>query len=707
MQYDALGRRTGLTDGTGTTSVTHDALGRITGITAPDTGSIGYAYNARGQRTGLTYPDGTAIAYSYHADGQMHQVLQGGTPLATYAYDSAGRRDTLTRANGTVTSYAYDNADRLTDLQTSVGLTTTSRFQYSLDRMGQRTAVTETLTTQTRTIAYAYDGLQRLTGATETPGTTYEYRYDLAGNRTEVREDGAPVANLSYNDANQVIGWSYDAAGNLLSDGTTTRSYDALNRLVAHDSTSYTYNGDGVLVSDGTTTYVQDLAAPLSQVLSDGTATYVYGHARLRALGGPWYVGDALGSVRQTLNDAGAVLATTNYDPWGVPTAGTPQPFGFTGELHHQGQVYLRARWYAPGQGRFVSEDPFAGFPEMPYSLHAYQYGYSNPLRWTDPSGRQALEYDFALLSQLWRGLRAAAAGIECSAYDDPWSCEALLRIHQLRADITASARRHHIPEMAMSQQDFAALIAVIVLNERRIGNPSSGTADRSYWSRIHLENTVVGCGCVVSGHALTTATPGQLWNHCTNPDLQNTQLATVGIGNVSLNAARRLWQGEACPNPLLRGSNNENCTPVETNPLQITNSLGWEVNINNPYGPQITCVPGGACANYQHSELGAYQEMANQLLRDSINIEYIAANLESGARRALALDKTVANGIEGPSGSVQPIQLAAWHANGILDDNDVGGVYGEQYSLQRYWGGGLQIFYIDQIPVARQLLYK
>jgi hypothetical protein len=49
--------------------------------------------------------------------------------------------------------------------------------------------------------------------------------------------------------------------------------------------------------------------------------------------------------------------------------------------------VYLRARWYAPGQGRFVSEDPFAGWAELPYSLHAYQYAYSNPVRFTDPTG--------------------------------------------------------------------------------------------------------------------------------------------------------------------------------------------------------------------------------------------------------------------------------------------------------------------------------
>jgi hypothetical protein len=170
---------------------------------------------------------------------------------------------------------------------------------------------------QTHRISYSYDGLNRLTGAAETPGTTYyAYTDDLAGNRTEVRENDALVADLRYNDANQVIGWSYDATGNLLNDGTTTRSYDARNRLVAQDEEGHsmlrssTYNGDGVLVSDGTTTYAQDLAAPLRQVLSDGTATYVYGQEHLTAAAGSgqtWYVGDALGSLRQTRDDAGVV----------------------------------------------------------------------------------------------------------------------------------------------------------------------------------------------------------------------------------------------------------------------------------------------------------------------------------------------------------------------------------------------------------------
>ena len=80
--------------------------------------------------------------------------------------------------------------------------------------------------------------------------------------------------------------------------------------------------------------------------------------------------------------------------------------FGFTGELHHGDQVYLRARWYTPGWGTFPSRDPFAGFPEMPYSLHAYQYAYRNPVLWSDPTG----EVPWLLLLGLLLAGGAAAA---------------------------------------------------------------------------------------------------------------------------------------------------------------------------------------------------------------------------------------------------------------------------------------------------------
>jgi len=248
----------------------------------------------------------------------------------------------------------------------------------------------------TRTITYAYDGLQRLIGATESgfSANVYGYDYDNAGNRTSATVNNVTTTR-SYNAANQVVGWTYDAVGNLTNDGTSTYAYDALSRMTAQGTTTNAYNGDGTLIAQTTggvtTRYTQDLASPLSQILSDGTTTSIYGMERLYGVAGStrtWYASDALGSVRQTLNDSGSVLGAQHYDPWGTPQRATIAPFGFTGELQQGSSVYLRARWYNTSSGAFGSRDSFAGYPEMPYSLMPYAYGYSDPALNRDPSGR-------------------------------------------------------------------------------------------------------------------------------------------------------------------------------------------------------------------------------------------------------------------------------------------------------------------------------
>ena len=87
------------------------------------------------------------------------------------------------------------------------------------------------------------------------------------------------------------------------------------------------------------------------------------------------------------LDGAGAVQSNTQYDPWGTPQTALADSFGFTGELQFGEQVHLRARWYNTNLSTFTSRDPFAGFDTQPYSLHPYQYAYSNPVLLTDPSG--------------------------------------------------------------------------------------------------------------------------------------------------------------------------------------------------------------------------------------------------------------------------------------------------------------------------------
>jgi RHS repeat-associated protein len=147
-----------------------------------------------------------------------------------------------------------------------------------------------------------------------------------------------------------------------------------------------------------TTRSAQDLASPLSQVLQIGTTNYLYGMERLAAQTGSartWYGADALGSVRQALTATRGTRASS-YDSWGNRQQGLAFPFGFTGELHDSdvGLVNLRARWYDTRRGTFLTVDPFAGFAAQPYSQHPYQYAYSNPVRWTDPSGRRVIDLE-------------------------------------------------------------------------------------------------------------------------------------------------------------------------------------------------------------------------------------------------------------------------------------------------------------------------
>jgi YD repeat-containing protein len=74
----------------------------------------------------------------------------------------------------------------------------------------QTTPVTYTTFLQT---GYTYDDVGRLRGETTGADST-TYGYDQAGNRTDVTRNGVTTSR-SYNAANQVVGWTYDAAGNL------------------------------------------------------------------------------------------------------------------------------------------------------------------------------------------------------------------------------------------------------------------------------------------------------------------------------------------------------------------------------------------------------------------------------------------------------------------------------------------------------------
>ncbi|MCP4379003.1 MAG: RHS repeat-associated core domain-containing protein, partial [bacterium] len=68
-------------------------------------------------------------------------------------------------------------------------------------------------------------------------------------------------------------------------------------------------------------------------------------------------------------------------------------PYLYRGEQYDADldAYYLRARYYQPGTGRFLTTEPFGGVPTKPMTQHRYLSGNNDPLSFLDPSGKMSL----------------------------------------------------------------------------------------------------------------------------------------------------------------------------------------------------------------------------------------------------------------------------------------------------------------------------
>lgn len=156
------------------------------------------------------------------------------------------------------------------------------------------------------------------------------------------------------------------------------------------------------------TNYLLDTASGLSQVLADGINTYLYGLGRISqssASSKEYYLGDALGSVRQLVNASGGIVLSRNYEPYGTiygAMGNESTAYGFTNEwTDGTGLINLRARYYAPVSGRFMSTDPWKGNQNQPISYNKWAYAYANPIMFTDPTGNNPAVVLAAVLPSL------------------------------------------------------------------------------------------------------------------------------------------------------------------------------------------------------------------------------------------------------------------------------------------------------------------
>jgi len=132
-----------------------------------------------------------------------------------------------------------------------------------------------------------------------------------------------------------------------------------------------------------------------------------------------YYTQNAHGDVVNLTDKDGAVVKSYTYDAFGIEQSiddSDSNAFRYCGEYFdaETGTVYLRARYYDPTIGRFISRDSFSGENEVPLSLNLYTYCHNNPIIYLDPSGHVAIVDDVLIFTFLV----LAIAYVEISAYN-------------------------------------------------------------------------------------------------------------------------------------------------------------------------------------------------------------------------------------------------------------------------------------------------
>jgi RHS repeat-associated protein len=284
-------------------------------------------------------------------------------------------------------------------------------LEYFYDGVGNVESIIDHIDSQNNS-TMQYDSLDRLTVA-DGPWGARSFAYDSIGNRTSKDINGQDITYTYGTSDNRLGGFSYDANGNVINDGTFTYTYDSENRLIqvtnGTDVITYGYDGDGRRISqtvNGETTifaYGVGLNV-LTEFTGSGVPKFDYIYAGNRNIarinfdgaGVPvskeFYHPDHLGSTIGLTDQETTKVWDRTYLPYGGTFTGT----GTTENTHQYtakeleaatGLYYYGARYHNPSIGRFMSPDPAGADPTDPQSWNRYAYVLNNPIKYIDPDG--------------------------------------------------------------------------------------------------------------------------------------------------------------------------------------------------------------------------------------------------------------------------------------------------------------------------------
>lgn len=398
--------------------------------------SLAYDYDGESRLTSVTDEEGNeVVGYSYDTDGNLAERKVAGSSLTTtYTYDYQNCLTAMKNQTGSAGIISEYGSEYLLNGQ---------KLKEDSDIAGKDGKKSE------KSATYAYDLLGRIKKETKTGSKDISYTYDSNNNRKEMKMGNKTTA-YKYNkndkllrtdtlntdtEEDSVVIYKYDKNGNQLAtvnryeipsdkkDSTyididvtlgdnrlnenVVNHYNALNQLTQtltkNYKVSFTYDAEGLrtskTVNGEKTVFVWDGDQLVLELSESGKVQkrYVRGNDLVYADKGnstekQFYVTDPHGNVVQLTDEGGKVIKTYEYDSFGNEVkldSKDENPFRYCGEYYDKetGEIYLRARYYQPAVGRFLTRDSYTGQEDDALSLHLYTYCGNDGVNAWDPSG--------------------------------------------------------------------------------------------------------------------------------------------------------------------------------------------------------------------------------------------------------------------------------------------------------------------------------
>ena len=242
--------------------LSYDANSNVIQRRLRDGGTIDFTYDNLGRPTSATPSGELAVNYQYDLTGQLTQVQRPGDGMTvTLAYDALGRQLSEAQPFGSA-SYQYDSAGRLTRLTWGDGFYVT----YDYDVAGNVSAIRENGAASGVGVlaTYSYDNAGRRSAITRGNGTSTSYAFDPVSRLSATTQDLSGTASdqtigpVTYNPASQIQSQlksndAYAWSGHY----NVNRNYtvNGLNQQTAAGATALGYDARGNLTASGSSAY--------------------------------------------------------------------------------------------------------------------------------------------------------------------------------------------------------------------------------------------------------------------------------------------------------------------------------------------------------------------------------------------------------------------------------------------------------------------